>query len=96
MYIWETGLKGTCISVDSSGYNCDDIKRKDQCENGGGMELLNGMCGLYGSVCKMKCEEINDEDICGNIRSEDCLWIWNDVENRITTQCKSKVLIICV
>jgi hypothetical protein len=64
-----------------------------QCET-----LVNNTCGLYGSTCKTLCSAIDDEDICENIRSDDCFWLIES-ENHLSdpnTHCIDKVCLIWV
>jgi hypothetical protein len=55
--------------------NCEDINRIVQCSNGGGINTLSGKCGLYNSVCKTLCGEVNEIVCESSSRSDDCFWL---------------------
>jgi hypothetical protein len=51
------------------------------------------MCGIYESTCKILCSKIDEENICKNIRSNDCFWMNKNESNpsKPNTQCVDKV-----
>jgi hypothetical protein len=57
-----------------SQISCGDIASDAQCT--GDSAVMESKCGLYGNVCKLKCEEITRDDYtCNNTRSSDCFLI---------------------
>jgi hypothetical protein len=88
------GYNGTCVDKKTETYDCDDIKRINQCNNGGEIAMLNDVCGTYTyemTRCEVKCSKILNDNICENDRSNDCFWIMNDEENSVNIQCVNKV-----
>jgi hypothetical protein len=84
---------GTCASKNANNFTCEDIKRNNQCDNGGDISSLNNICGIYESTCKTLCSKIDDENTCKNDRSNDCFWIIQNESNPLNpnTQCINKV-----
>jgi hypothetical protein len=89
---------GTCESKNTNDVICNDIKRSSQCDDGGNILSLNGMCGLYGPTCETLCSNIGDEDICKDDRSDDCFWLIQS-ENHfsdLSTLCIDKVCLVWI
>jgi hypothetical protein len=66
---------GNCVSINEQDISCEDINRLSQCAGGGGITTLVGKCGLYNSVCKTLCSEINETTCKSSSRSDECFWL---------------------
>jgi hypothetical protein len=77
IYNSESGFDGTCVSKDITNFTCNDIKRNNQCCDGGNILSLNNKCGIYGSTCEKKCSILLSETDCDS-RTNDCFWLLKD------------------
>jgi hypothetical protein len=54
IYSSSSGSDGTCVEKGTGSYDCDDINRQEQCNNGGGITSLDGKCKWDGTKCVVK------------------------------------------
>jgi hypothetical protein len=82
----EEDNRGKCL--EKSEVECENIKRQEQCldfkiNSNEVMCLYDGESGER--TCKTKCEHIESEDKCKEEGREDCIWIYDDEDEEIST-----------
>jgi hypothetical protein len=98
----ESLTNGICIQKNTEEYECINISRRNQCENGGGVKMLENQCGIYDNACKLLCNLINSNSICdGDDRENDCFWLegnstatQEDPDYPVIPKCVNKVYLL--
>jgi hypothetical protein len=87
-----TGDDGICVWKENNNYSCSDIKRYNQCKDGGGINILFKECEFYKNGCIKKCELYMNEEKCLIDGHGDCVWQRN-ISGGIKSGCLLKVLL---
>jgi hypothetical protein len=97
----DSSSNGICVPKNTTLYECTDLNRTDQCEDGAGVKELEGKCGIYPNdntgTCKLLCSVITAQTSCANTdgtnRGSDCFWLYQNTTDDpdFLAQCVNKV-----
>jgi hypothetical protein len=88
-----TTYGGKCRDTNANNLLCSDVADMSECTDDILKNtILNGKCGDYGGVCKLRCEyvTISGEDIC-NGRTDECFWLKGSSSTSDDDVCVEKV-----
>jgi hypothetical protein len=88
-----SGDDGRCVWKNDENCSCSDIKRYNDCYNGGNLDILFNKCEYYKDRCRERCSLILDKDICLKEERGDCMWLNERREEDGTGRCILKVLL---
>jgi hypothetical protein len=74
-------MDGTCVSEFISGFECENITRVSDCDNGNGIGDLVQKCKNYNGVCKERCFSLTNEECIS--RDIDCYYNGTDCLERV-------------
>jgi hypothetical protein len=80
------------MTVNSNeSYSCSDLKRYNECVDGGGIDILFNECEYYKGVCSRECYSCLNKEQCLREDNNDCLWMRNITNNSSSRKCIHKV-----
>jgi hypothetical protein len=86
-----TGDDGRCIWRKEKNYSCSDIKRYNECYDGGNIDILYNKCEFYKDECKNRCEIYLDMESCVKDGNDNCIWLNNETTKDTEEKCILKV-----
>jgi hypothetical protein len=95
---------GICELKTTERYECEDLNRTSQCEDGAYITILKNQCGRYpeessgdsdsdSKICKQLCEVITLNTKCEEDRVSDCFWLDENTtaEVKVEGKCVNRV-----